>query len=78
MVRVDIVKDLVCVFLFTCRENYDFIPLNQLLKNILHVGAQPDLNFCPFEPKLESWFESGWDVTFEFSSNERLIHIEDK
>lgn len=78
VVAVDIVENFICIFLLTCCENYDFIPLNQLLQNILDVWAQSNLDLRAFEGELESRFKSIGDVSFELSGNQGLIHIEDK
>ena len=77
-VGVNVVKNLIGILLLPCRENNDFVPLDQLLQNILHVRAQPHLNFCPLEWELEGRFETRGDMAFKFSGNERLIHIEDE
>lgn len=78
VVSVDIVENFICIFLLTCSENYDFVPLNQLLENILHVWAQSNLDLSAFEGELESRFKSIGNVSFELSGDQSLIHIEDK
>ena len=75
IIAIDVVENLVCIFLFASSENYNFIPLNKLLQYILHVRAQSHLNFCPFELKLECRFKPCGYMPLEFSSDERLIHV---
>ena len=75
IIAIDVIENLVCIFLFACRENYKFIPLNKFLQNILHVRAQSHLNFCPFERELECWLKPCWNMPLKFCSDERLVHV---
>ena len=78
VVSVDVVKNLVSVLLLTCRENYDFVPLDKFFEDILHIWAQSHLNFRPLEGELKRRFEAIGDVAFKFRGNQCLIHIKDK
>lgn len=78
VVAIDVVQNLVRILLLSCRENYDFIPLNQFFEDVLHVWAQSHLNFRPLEGELKRRLKAVGYVALKFRRNKRLIHIKDK
>ena len=77
-VGVDVIEDVISIFLLACGKDDDFIPLGQLFEYVLNVWAQAHLNLGLPEVEGESSLEAGRDKALKFGGNERLIHIEDQ
>ena len=78
VVAIDIVENRVGVFLLTSCENHDFVPLRQPFEHILNVGSQAHWDFYVLEGEFESGLKAIGNVTFELSSNQRLVHVKDQ
>ena len=74
-VVVDVVQDVVSVFLLSSGEDDYLIPLGQLFEYILHIRAQAYLNLSVLEIEGECRLKSSWNKAFKLCSNKRLIHV---
>ena len=77
-VGVDVIEDVVSIFLLACGKDDDLVPLGQLFEYVLNVWAQAHLNLGVPEVERKGSLEAGRDKAFKFGGNERLIHIEDQ
>jgi hypothetical protein len=78
LVWVDIVQDMIRVILLARSKDENFVDVCQLFKAVDHVRSQTHLNLAVFEAKLERWLKCLRNTTFEFRSDQGLVHVKNQ
>ncbi len=77
-VWVDVVQNAIGIFLFSCSEHNDFVPLVQFFEHILNIWSEAHRDFCILEGKFKCWLEACRDVALKLGRHQSFIHIKDE